>query len=62
MVIWKDGLRTDTASGSFEWWYFDAHLDDGSTLIVVFSTKPLLNRTGPLMPMVQTSVPALSGS
>lgn len=39
--LWEDGLRTDGAAGTFEWWYFDAHLDDGSTLVIVFYTKSI---------------------
>ncbi|MCA0296905.1 MAG: hypothetical protein LCH96_16665 [Actinobacteria bacterium] len=36
----EDGLRTDPAQpGSYEWWYFDAHLEDGSSLVVTFFTK-----------------------
>src|SRR5215218_8783400 len=38
----EDGMRTDRGKGSYEWWYFDAHLDDGSILVVVFYTKPLM--------------------
>jgi hypothetical protein len=34
---WEDGMRTGGARGTFEWWYFDAHLDDGAKLVVVFS-------------------------
>jgi predicted secreted hydrolase len=40
---WEDGWRTNTAAqtrGTFEWWYFDAHLDDGSTVTVEMHTKP----------------------
>ena len=53
---WEDGLRTDTGRGSFEWWYFDAHLDDGSTAVIVFLTKPLLERGGPLKPGVSLTI------
>jgi hypothetical protein len=49
---WEDGLRTDTAPGSYEWWYFDAHLDDGSTLVIVFYTKNPLTPDHPLEPYV----------
>lgn len=36
----EDGLRTDPSRhGHYEWWYFDAHLDDGSKLVVTFFTK-----------------------
>ena len=50
---WEDGQRCDTGPGFFEWWYFDAHLDDGSTAVVVFSTKPFTERTGPAKPGVR---------
>lgn len=39
--IWEDGLRTDGKKGSFEWWYFDSKLDDGSSLVIVFFTGPM---------------------
>ena len=35
----EDGMRTDGRKGDFEWWYFDAHLDDGSKLVITFYTK-----------------------
>jgi hypothetical protein len=53
---WEDGLRSDTGRGSFEWWYFDAHLDDGSTVVVTYATKPLLQRKDPLTPMVTMTI------
>jgi hypothetical protein len=32
-----DGLHTDMSKrGTYEWWYFDAHLDSGHTLVVFF--------------------------
>src|SRR5262245_34315101 len=50
---WEDGLRTAAADGTFEWWYFDAHLDDGSTITVEFHTKPpYVSPKAPLMPFV----------
>jgi hypothetical protein len=49
---WEDGRRTDTAPGSYEWWYFDAHLDDGSALVIVFYTKNPLAPDRPLEPFV----------
>jgi len=27
---WEDGARTDGSAGTYEWWYFDAHLADGA--------------------------------
>ena len=47
---WEDGLRTDTQPGSFEWWYFDSQFEDGSAAVVVFTTKPILQRNDPLTP------------
>jgi hypothetical protein len=36
--------------GSYEWWYLDAHLDDGSTLVTAFHTKPTQDIDAPLSP------------
>jgi hypothetical protein len=53
VALWEDGMRCDTGPGFFEWWYFDAHFDDGSTAVIVYSTKPpLAKRTGLLKPGV----------
>jgi hypothetical protein len=57
---WEDGLREDTGPGSFEWWYFDAHFEDGTTAVIVFYTKPFTNRHSPLHPGVTISMPSAS--
>ncbi|MDR0817615.1 MAG: hypothetical protein LBN35_03150 [Clostridiales Family XIII bacterium] len=49
---WEDGSRTDGGSGSYEWWYFDAHLDDGTKLVIVFYTKRMMKTNSPLSPYV----------
>jgi predicted secreted hydrolase len=49
-AVWEDGQRADTGPGNFEWWYFDAHLDDGLTVVLSYMTKPLLQRNDPLTP------------
>jgi len=36
---WEDGRRVPGDPGYFEWWYFDARFDDGSTAVIVFQTK-----------------------
>ncbi|MBV4429655.1 lipocalin-like domain-containing protein [Clostridium tyrobutyricum] len=36
---WEDGKRENYRAGVFEWWYFDAILDDGSTVAACYSTK-----------------------
>jgi hypothetical protein len=52
VAAWEDGVRTDTKPGSYEWWYFDAHVDDGSTLVIIFYTKNPLTPDHPLEPYV----------
>jgi hypothetical protein len=44
----EDGQRIGTGEGCYQWWYFDAHLDDGATVVVVFYTKPNVSPNGPL--------------
>jgi hypothetical protein len=34
----EDGQCIGTEKGRYEWWYFDAHLDDGAAVVVVFYT------------------------
>ncbi len=52
VAVWEDGLRTDTGPGSYEWWYFDAHLEDGSSLVIAFYTKDPLTPGRSLDPFV----------
>jgi hypothetical protein len=49
---WEDGQRETTDRGHFEWWYFDAHLEDGATVVVGFYTKPPNDPDSELAPMV----------
>ncbi|MEZ5117754.1 MAG: lipocalin-like domain-containing protein [Candidatus Nanopelagicales bacterium] len=49
---WEDGFRTADEAHAFEWWYFDAQFDDGSNLVVTFSTKPHTHPEGPLLPQL----------
>ena len=62
IAAWEDGLRADTGRGSFEWWYFDAHFDDGSTAVIVFGTKPLIERNSPLKPIVSLTITRPDGT
>src|SRR5262249_15303366 len=60
---WEDGLRTAAADGTFEWWYFDAHLDDGSTATVECHTKPpYVSPNAPLTPFVLVTRTAPDGT
>ncbi len=36
---WEDGMYEELGVGNFEWWYFDAHMSDGTAVVVVFFTK-----------------------
>jgi len=53
---WEDGARTDGGAGTYEWWYFDAHLDDGAKLVVVFYTKSFTEIGKPLAPMIRMNL------
>lgn len=48
---WEDGFRTDGVKNAFEWWYFDTHLNDGSSLVIMFYSKSVFDAKGPLKPM-----------
>ena len=61
IATWEDGQRIGTAPGLFEWWYFDAHFDDGSTAVIVFSTKPLVSPGDPLRPNVALTITRPNG-
>ena len=58
---WEDGFRTDKGRGFFEWWYFDAHLDDGSTVVIVFMTKSIMDLKKPLKPSVMMTITRSDG-
>jgi hypothetical protein len=49
---WEDGMRTDGSPNTYEWWYFDAHLDDGSKVVITFFTKPIFDVKKPLSPQI----------
>ncbi len=59
---WEDGARTDGTAGTYEWWYFDAHLDDGAKLVVVFLTKNFTDISKPLAPMIRIDLDVPDGT
>ena len=59
---WEDGRRTDGSPGTYEWWYFDAHLDDGAKLVVVFLTKDITDLGKPLTPTIRVDLTLPDGT
>jgi hypothetical protein len=59
---WEDGARTDGGAGSYEWWYFDAHLDDGAKVVVVFMNKDLGAAGRPLSPQLRVNLELPDGT
>ena len=50
--LFEDGIRTEAKSGSYEWWYFDSKYEDGSSLVIIFYTKPVTSFEGAFKPYV----------
>jgi hypothetical protein len=59
---WEDGMRTGGSRGTYEWWYFDAHLDDGAKLVVVFMTKEFADLGKPLSPVIRIDLTLPDGT
>lgn len=57
---WEDGLRTDPSKRGFEWWYFDAKINEGkkdeTTVVVVFYTKNFLSPKRGANPYITVNV------
>jgi len=53
---WEDGMRTDGNKGSYEWWYFDSHLSDSSSVVIIFYTKSFMRPGGPLRPFATLEI------
>jgi hypothetical protein len=57
----EDGARTDGRPGTYEWWYFDAQLEDGAKLVVVFMDKDLASPRKPLAPLIRLNLDLADG-
>lgn len=55
LAVREDGQRVALADNTFEWWYFDAMMDDGSTCVLNFLSKPPFVN-GPPMPVLQFNI------
>jgi hypothetical protein len=58
----EDGMRTDGGKGTFEWWYFDAHLSDGSSLVITFNTKDVTDAGHELAPYANVTLDRPDGT
>jgi hypothetical protein len=57
IAAWEDGARTDDSAGTYEWWYFDAHLADGAKLVVSFMNKDdIADPKKPLAPLLRLNL------
>jgi len=59
---WEDGMRTGGSPGTYEWWYFDGHLDDGAELVAVFLTKQFSDLNEPLSPVIRIDLTRPGGT
>ena len=50
--LFEDGIRTGEKRGSYEWWYFDSKFADGSSLVIIFYTKPVTSFAKKFNPFV----------
>lgn len=53
---WEDGLRTSGKFGEYEWWYFDAKLEGGYSLVIIFYSQPVTAATLGYAPCVSFSL------
>src|SRR5467141_3618806 len=58
---WEDGARTDDSAGTYEWWYFDAHLADGAKLVMSFMDKDIAEPQKPLSPLLRLDLDLADG-
>lgn len=59
---WEDGIRTGGIKGTYEWWYFDTHLEDSSTIVIVFYTKSFVKINEGLKPMISIEITRPDGN
>ena len=52
VAVFEDGLRTGSQSGNYEWWYTDCKFPDGSSLVVIFFSKPITSMANKFQPYV----------
>lgn len=56
IALREDGLRTSGKFGEYEWWYFDAKLEGGYSLVIIFYSQPVTAATLGYAPCVSVSL------
>lgn len=56
VMPYEDGSRISIEPGNLEWWYFDAHLEDGTAIVVVFYGRSPFAPTGPFQPSLTINI------
>lgn len=52
----EDGIHTSGKFGEYEWWYFDAKLEGGYSLVIIFYSQPVTAATNGFAPCVSFSL------
>ena len=60
--IWEDGMRTSGKSGSYEWWYTDTELSNGTTIVLIFYSKDHFDIKGPARPTAEITITYTDGT
>ncbi len=55
-------MRSTGKKGTYEWWYFDAHLENGSILVIVFYTKDITDLNSSLSPRSTVTINKADGT
>ncbi|QCE40032.1 hypothetical protein [Psychroserpens sp. NJDZ02] len=55
-------MRTSGEKETYQWWYFDAHLENGSTAVIACHTKAMTNIDKPSQPYVTLSINKTDGT
>lgn len=59
---WENGLRTGGGPDEYEWWYVDGKMHDGTSLVVSFVTKDIVDAGGPLAPFARVDLDLPDGT
>ena len=62
MQPWENGLRINPNPGTFDWWYWQTFLTDGSNAQFTWVVKPYMDNNGPLQPSIAISIRTPNGT